>query len=131
MHRIARLLVMATFAAPAGTRGSAEAGGAALLLGNRRAVALAPALGDLGATDDGPEVAAALDGSVCPPIALTSSGALEGAEATLADFRSVGAHGIVSVSTHGDALFRDLPATAQSGIYGWRHTGSQEVLLSG
>ncbi|TNF31154.1 MAG: hypothetical protein EP329_12785 [Deltaproteobacteria bacterium] len=120
---------------PAGTRG---AGGdepvawaeSVPRVQSRRASVLAPFLSELGATDDGPRVVAALEEASCAVFA-PPEGVLANAGASLAAFRGLSERGLVSVSTHGDALFGGLESSGGAERYGWHHDGAQEVLWTG
>ena len=127
---------------PAGQRGAgsngADSGSSALgvganivEIGSRNAMVLAPFYQEFGATDDGPAVAAALANTECPSFGLEGQMALQGAAASLDRFRNMPNYGIVSISTHGDALFGDLADDVKKNYYRWNHTGAHEVIWSG
>jgi hypothetical protein len=106
-------------------------GGSNKEIGSRSAIVLAPFGSEFGASDDAPAVAAALSASECPSFTVEGSMALQGPGASLDRFRSLTDYGIVSVSTHGEALFEGLDATDARLSYYWDHVGSQEVIWAG
>jgi hypothetical protein len=127
---------------PAGQRGSGSNGadsGSAQLgiganiveIGSRSAMVLAPFYQEFGVTDDGPNVAASLANTECPSFDLEGQMALQGAAASLDKFRNMPNYGVVSISTHGDALFGELADNVKKEFYRWNHTGAHEVIWSG
>ncbi len=100
------------------------------VVGARDALVLAPFLSQFEGTDDGPAVAEALSNSQCPHYSVEAGDVLWGPMATLERFRALSRYGVVSISTHGEALFGDLMPQAKAAL-GWRHQGAQEVLWSG
>lgn len=100
-------------------------------LGTRNAIVLAPFFSEFAATDDAPSVAAAIAASECPAYALEGGTPLQNAQASLERFRSLSNFGIISISTHGDALFGSMDVNTKTNDYYWDHVGSQEVIWSG
>ncbi|MEZ4265631.1 MAG: hypothetical protein R3F39_04570 [Myxococcota bacterium] len=98
---------------------------------SKKAIVLAPFAAEFGATEDGPTVASAIGINECPSFSLTGGAALQGPAASLERFRDLASHGIISISTHGEALFGDLAAETKRDLYDWDHTGAQEVIWSG
>ena len=123
----------------AGARGAGFAGAgptaltsaSTIELGSKRAIVLAPFAPELGASDDGDAVAAAILGAACASYDLAYGEALVGASASLAHFRDLSSYGVASVSTHGDALFGGVAVADMRERYQWRHLGPQEVLWTG
>lgn len=126
----------------AGTRGAGGAGGTSesvdlgigvnvVEIGSRSAMVLAPFFQEFGATDDGPTVAATLANTECPSFGLEGQMALQGSAANLNRFRAMPNYGVVSISTHGDALFGDLSESDKKDLYRWNHMGAHEVVWSG
>lgn len=100
-------------------------------IGSRRAAVFAPFFQEFGATDDGPLVASAIAASRCPTYDLEGNAALTGAQASLERFRRLDQFGLVSLSTHGEALFETMDDVLKADRYGWEHLGAQEVVWSG
>jgi hypothetical protein len=98
---------------------------------SKKAVVLAPFAAEFGTTEDGPAVAAAIGINECPSFSLTGGAALQGAAANLNQFRDISSHGIVSISSHGEALFGGLDPAKKRSMYEWDHVGNQEVIWSG
>lgn len=100
-------------------------------VGSRSAIVLAPFASEFGSTEDGPAVATVLGATECPSFALEGEMALQGPSASLDRFRGLSSYGIVSISTHGDALFETMDPAQKRDVYHWDHMGAQEVLWSG
>lgn len=98
---------------------------------SKKAIVLAPFAAEFGATEDGPTVASAIGANECPSFSLTGGAALQGPAASLERFRDLASHGIISISTHGEALFETLDPAKKRALYDWDHTGAQEVIWSG
>lgn len=136
----------AVLLAPPGTRGSgkpyddpfatsaattAMVGGNVVELGSKKAIVLAPFAAEFGSSDDGPQVATILATSECPTFSLAGGATLQGGAASLERFRSLNTFGVVSISSHGDALFESLDPADKKALYEWDHPGGHEVLWSG
>ncbi len=115
----------------AGASSAQVAGGPTVSLGSRKALILAPFATQFGPTDDAPAVAAALDAHDCPAWTVAGGGVIGGQAANLDRFRTLADYGLVSISTHGDAMFGELSPSLQADVYQWRHVGPQEVLWTG
>ena len=100
-------------------------------IGSKKAIVLAPFAQEFAGSDDGPEVASILATSECPSFTVEGGTALQGGASNLDRMRNLSAYGVVSISTHGDALFGDIDPAVSASLYGWEHTGSQEVLWTG
>ncbi|MCA9518756.1 MAG: hypothetical protein KC635_27665 [Myxococcales bacterium] len=100
-------------------------------VGSKRAMVLSPFSAELGATDESLAVAEAIGASVCPSYDVTAARALTGADASLARFRTMSSYGVVSIVTHGEALFGGVSEADARDLYRWRHAGPQEVLWTG
>jgi hypothetical protein len=98
---------------------------------SKKAIVLAPFAAEFGATEDGPAVASAIGVNECPSFSLTGGAALQGPAASLERFRDLASHGIISISTHGEALFGTMDPLKKRALYDWDHTGAQEVIWSG
>lgn len=98
---------------------------------SKRALVLSPFSAALGATDESLAVAAAVGGSVCPSYEVEEARALTGGDASLARFRTLSSYGVVSIATHGEALFGGVSAADMRDTYRWRHLGPQEALWTG
>ena len=123
-------VALAGVARAAGRTASALASGApTVLLASKRALVLSPRATTFGEDDDGPGVAAALDGMQCPSYEVAEGRALADAEAGIDRFRTAATYGIVSIATEGEVLFGGM-ATAERRAR-WKHDGPQEVLWTG
>jgi len=118
-------------AAPSGAMPHALSGTFTHEIGSKRAIVLAPFASEFGLTDDGADVAASIVSHACPAFELAGGTVLRGANASLSRFRDLATYGVASISSHGEALFGDLPLDDMAGRYLWRHHGSQEVLWTG
>ncbi|MCB9729155.1 MAG: choice-of-anchor L domain-containing protein [Deltaproteobacteria bacterium] len=98
---------------------------------SKKAIVLAPFAAEFGTSEDGPTVASAIGLNECPSFSLTGGAALQGPAASLDRFRDISTHGIVSISTHGEALFGGLDPEKKRSLYAWNHSGAQEVIWSG
>jgi hypothetical protein len=116
---------------PSGAPPSSPVGGNLKTLASRSAIVLAPFQAEFGVDDDGPQVAAVIQASECPAFTLEQGKVLAGAEASLARFRSLSEYGLVSVSTHGEVLFKGLAEEIKRDEYHWDHLGAQEVIWAG
>ncbi len=128
-------------ASPAGTRGGGEANTGELesaelgeidplevTIQSRRSVAIAPYKSEFGVMDEAQYIAGILDASSCAPYRV--DGPYVDTGASLRVFRALADYGIVAISSHGDAYFRDLDLATKVS-FGWRHMGSQELIWSG
>ncbi|MGM0575691.1 MAG: hypothetical protein ACQEXJ_08175 [Myxococcota bacterium] len=109
----------------------AAVGGNVEQLGSKKAIVLAPFASQFGVSEDGGEVASALATTECPNFNVASGAALQGGAASLERFRSLSEYGVISISSHADALFGDMDPTIKREQYRWDHVGAQEVLWSG
>ena len=100
-------------------------------IGSKRAIVLAPFSQEFGSTDDGVDVANAIQSNACPTYELEGGTVLQGANASLARFRDLATYGVASISSHGEALFAGVVAEDMKALYQWRHVGAQEVLWTG
>ena len=130
--------------APAGMRGGPAAIGAAQqisqlastqlfntqVIDSKKALVLAPYNQEFATAggDEAQDLGTSLTDSGCPTFAV--EGPLGNASATLEKFRNQYLYGVVIATTHGDALFGDLPADAKA-KYDWDHQGNQEIMWSG
>ncbi len=119
------------FDPPPGGLFQAQAVGNLVDIRSKKAIVLAPFAAEFGATEDGPAVAAAIGATECPSFSLSGGAALQGAAASLERFRDLASHGIISISSHGEALFGTLDPKKKRALYGWDHAGAQEVIWSG
>ena len=139
-------LLGAAIAPSPGTRGGGGAGAVALAaalggtirtavpgagLGSTRALVLSPFAEHFGADDEGADVTAALSGITCPRFAIEQDAALANGAASIARFRRASDYGVMSVATHGAALFAGVQSHALGKRFGWRHAGAQETLWTG
>ncbi|MFO0748712.1 MAG: hypothetical protein U1F43_24070 [Myxococcota bacterium] len=111
--------------------GAAASGASTLSLGSTHALVLSPFGSELGATDEGPAIAASLEATTCPRFEVETHAALEDAAASIARFRTLPRYGIVSIATHGEVLFGGAAADGLASRYGWSSSGPQEVLWTG
>jgi hypothetical protein len=100
-------------------------------IGSKKAIILAPFANEFGATDDGPQVATVLATSDCPSFSVEGGTALQGTAASLDKMRNLNAFGVVSISTHGEALFGGLDPAITHFKYDWDTGGAQEVVWTG
>lgn len=133
----------AVLGTPAGKRGAGDGQGVGLpspsiaattglpQVGSKKALVLAPFASEFGDTEDGTDVASSIANSECPAYDLEGGTVLQGGNASLARLRTMSEYGIVSVSTHGEALFGGVDVSDMQEQYRWRHHGPQEVLWSG
>ena len=97
-------------------------------IASKRAVVFAPYATEFGSDDESTAIGTSLTTKVCPSYDV--SGPHLGPQSTLAKLRDAMGAGIVSIATHADTFFTDLPQNAKDG-YGWAHSGSQEVMFLG
>lgn len=100
-------------------------------IGSKKAIVLAPFANEFGATDDGPQVATVLATSDCPSFTVEGGTALQGTAASLEKLRGLNEFGVVSISTHGEALFADIETVQAQVKYGWDNGGAKEVVWTG
>ena len=96
-------------------------------IGSKRAYVLSPFESEWGDLDEGPIVGDMLKDIGCPYFEL---GKFKNSNANLYRFRNMSTAGVIGISTHGEALFRDLSPEARE-AYRWEHDGSQELLWTG
>jgi hypothetical protein len=97
-------------------------------LGSKRVTLMSPFSDKFVGTDESIEFASRMSSTQCPPFAV--DGPLNGGGANLDVMMGMSGSGVVSIVTHGDALFQELsPAARQA--YGWEYDHSIEVLWSG
>jgi hypothetical protein len=99
---------------------------------SKKALVMAPFNNELTSNggDEASHIANALQSSGCPTFAVHSNGMLTHAAVDLMTLRRQYLYGVIALTGHGDAYFRDMsPTTKQS--MGIEHMGSQEVLWTG
>ena len=119
-------LLVATFAAPEGTRGSGGEPGGGATAASRSALVVSPFHATFGGSDEGPALLTLSEMISCPTWSAT-----DGSLGSLDALRGWASHGLVSLSVHGEALFETLGEADKRVTYRWRHGGSQEVLATG
>lgn len=97
-------------------------------LGSKGVSLFSPFNQDFTGTDETAEFASRMSDQSCPPFQV--DGPLYGASASLSKFGKMHKSGIVSIVTHGDALFDELSPAARAG-FGFPSDESIEVLWSG
>lgn len=95
---------------------------------SKRSLVIAPFRGEFGENDEAVYISNLLNNSSCP--AYVVDGPYADGLASLSVFRSMADYGVVVITSHGDAYFREVDQATKQG-FGWRHMGSQEVMWSG
>lgn len=114
---------------PASPYGVVEQGLAGRLeVGSKRTIILGPAHTELGSNDEGSEIFSQLKASTCPTYII--DGPHYDAGVTVAKLRTLSQYGVIVFTGHGDALFYEM-SQPEKEKFGWRHSGSQEVLWVG
>lgn len=99
-----------------------------ILVESKRSLVLSPYADELGDLDEAPFIHTLLTKSKCPPYVVEKVKKNE--QASLSVLRSMWDHGIVAITGHGDALFKQMSLEAKQG-YHWGHMGSQEIVWTG
>ena len=96
-------------------------------VGSKSAAILAPYQPEIGALDEGPEIAGMLKAVGCPSF---GANAYQGGQASLYRYRHMSESGVVAITAHGDAYFEGMTPSVKADL-GWEHEGSAEVLWTG
>lgn len=96
-------------------------------LGSKEVSVLAPGSSSFGDFDESTWIADTLEGLGCPYFAVAL---FQNEYANLYRFRRIYGNGIISVSAHGDTLFRGLSEEARA-AFQWEHDGAQEIIWTG
>jgi hypothetical protein len=99
-----------------------------LLVSSKRSMVFSPFHDELGALDEATFVHNVLDKSECPAFVLDQP--YYGSKATLAQLRRMDDYGLIAITGHGDAYFKQMSDEAKSD-YDWTHRQSQELVWTG
>ncbi len=113
---------METFKAPP------LAAGAEVRISSKRTITLAPYNTEFASKDEALAIHSTLVNSTCP--AYSTEGPFKGNLATLARFRAMSNYGVITITSHGDTLFKDLSQEARE-PYAWTGAASQEIIWTG
>lgn len=97
-------------------------------VGTKRTIVLGAANKELGTNDEAADIHNKLKLSSCPTYSI--DGPFYDSAVTVAKMRTLPQYGVIVFTGHGDALFKDLAQTVKD-KFGWRHSGSQEVIWTG
>lgn len=98
-----------------------------LNVGSKDAVILAPFAKEFEELDEADPIATTLKDAGCP---YFNVGHYKNEQASMYRFRGMTRAGVIAMTSHGDALFKELSDTARA-EFGWEHGGSQEIIWTG
>ncbi|MCA9524376.1 MAG: hypothetical protein KC609_25585 [Myxococcales bacterium] len=99
-----------------------------LEVGSKRTIILGASHTELGQNDESTDIYSQLKASTCPTYII--DGPHYDAGVTVGKLRTLSQYGVIVFTGHGDALFQELSQPVKE-MFGWRHSGSQEVLWVG